>query len=67
MHQCFSGNLPSVGDLEKNVSAMFINTHISTRTPRPLMPGQIDVAGAHIKKPKPLNDDLKVHFIKLFD
>lgn len=46
-------------DLEKNISAMLINTHFSINPPRPLMPGQINVAGAHIQEPKALPEDIQ--------
>lgn len=38
---------------------MLINAHFSVNPPRPLMPGQINVAGAHIQEPKPLPKDIK--------
>lgn len=38
---------------------MLINSHRSTDVPRPSMPGLIDVAGVHIKKAKPLPEDLQ--------
>ncbi|XP_011210092.2 UDP-glucosyltransferase 2 [Bactrocera dorsalis] len=53
------GPLPHVVDLERNISMMLINSHRSTDVPRPSMPGLIDVAGVHIKKPKPLPEDLQ--------
>uniref|UniRef100_A0A336M393 UDP-glucuronosyltransferase n=2 Tax=Culicoides sonorensis TaxID=179676 RepID=A0A336M393_CULSO len=53
------GPLPSVRDLEKNISAMLINTHFSINPPRPLMPGQINVAGAHIHPPNALPSDIQ--------
>ncbi|XP_063696226.1 UDP-glycosyltransferase UGT5-like [Culicoides brevitarsis] len=53
------GPLPSVRELEKNISAMLINTHFSINPPRPLMPGQINVAGAHIHPPNPLPEDIQ--------
>lgn len=46
-------------ELEKNISAMLINTHFSINPPRPLMPGQINVAGAHIQEPKALPEDIQ--------
>lgn len=51
--------LPSVEELYQNISMIFVNTHRSTSRPRPLMPGIKNVAGAHIKPPKPLPNDLK--------
>lgn len=53
------GRLPSVEDLEKKISVHLINGHPALTFPRPRMPGMIDVAGIHIKKPKPLPKDLQ--------
>lgn len=53
------GPLPSVFDLEKSISMIFVNSHFAMIKPRPLMPGIINVAGAHIKPVKPLPDDLQ--------
>ncbi|XP_053958144.1 UDP-glucosyltransferase 2-like [Anastrepha ludens] len=53
------GPLPHVSALEKNISMMLINSHRSTDVPRPSMPGLVDVAGVHIKKRKPLPEDLQ--------
>lgn len=38
---------------------MLINSHPSTAPPRPLLPGQINVAGSHIHPPKPLPKNIK--------
>jgi glucuronosyltransferase len=46
--------LPSVQELEKSISVMLINNHISTSPPRPTMPGLVNVGGAHVKPPKRL-------------
>jgi glucuronosyltransferase len=51
--------LPSVQELEKSISVMLINNHISTNPPRPSMPGLVNVGGAHIKSPKPLPNDIQ--------
>lgn len=48
------GELPSMDDLLNNVSAILINSHHILEPPRPAMPGISLIAGAHIKKPKPL-------------
>ena len=53
------GPLPSVEDLEKSISAVFINSHWSLTKPRPLMPAMINIAGAHIKPTKPLPTDIQ--------
>lgn len=53
------GPLPSVFDLEKSISMIFVNSHFAMIKPRPLMPGMVNVAGAHIQPVKPLPDDLQ--------
>ncbi|CAO1355349.1 unnamed protein product, partial [Diamesa hyperborea] len=53
------GPLPKVEDLEKSISAIFVNSHWSINKPRPLMPGIINVAGSHIKPTKPLPNDIQ--------
>lgn len=58
-----NGPLPSIEDLEKSISVMLINTHFSINKPRPLMPGLINIAGAHIKPPKTLPADIQVHIL----
>lgn len=40
----------------------FVNTHKSTSSPRPAMPGIINIGGSHIRPPKPLPNDLKDFF-----
>ena len=51
--------LPSVAELEKKISAIFVNSHTALAGPRPAMPGMVNVAAAHIKPPKPLPADLQ--------
>jgi glucuronosyltransferase len=51
--------VPSVAVLEKSISVSIVNAHRGLSLPRPAMPGQINVGGAHIKKPKPLPKDLQ--------
>ncbi|KAL9924641.1 UDP-glycosyltransferase family 301 member D1 isoform 2-T2 [Glossina fuscipes fuscipes] len=53
------GPLPSVKDLERNISLMLINSHRSVDLPRPSMPGLIDVGGAHIMPARPLPTKLQ--------
>ncbi|XP_055588576.1 UDP-glycosyltransferase UGT4-like [Uranotaenia lowii] len=50
---------PSVYELEKGISVMLINSHISTFAPRPAISGLVNVAGAHIKPAKPLPADIR--------
>lgn len=51
--------LPSIDDIRKNISLIFVNAHRSITYPRPSMPGLIYIGGAHIKPPKPLPADLQ--------
>lgn len=54
--------LPSVIELEKNISHRIVNNHHSMMKPRPKMPGLTYIAGIHIKPPKKLPADLQVSF-----
>lgn len=51
--------LPSLSELRKNISIVFVNAHRSITYPRPTMPGLIYIGGAHIKPPKALPSDLQ--------
>lgn len=56
------GNIPSIDELHRNVSIIFVNNHRSIAPPRPLLPNIINIGGSHIKPPKPLPDDIQ-HFL----
>lgn len=46
--------------MEKNLSAILLNSHAPLTTTRPTVPGMIFVGGMHIKKiPDPLPEDIK--------
>uniref|UniRef100_A0A182TRD4 Uncharacterized protein n=1 Tax=Anopheles melas TaxID=34690 RepID=A0A182TRD4_9DIPT len=51
--------MPSIRDLEKSISVIMVNSHLSTSPPRPTIPGLVNVAGAHIKPAKELPDDIR--------
>lgn len=51
--------LPSINELRKNISIIFVNAHRAITSPRPSMPGLIHIGGAHIKASKPLPSDLQ--------
>ncbi|KAF2360184.1 UDP-glucuronosyl/UDP-glucosyltransferase [Trinorchestia longiramus] len=52
-------DLPSLYELGRNMSLMFINSHYSITTPLPLLPNQVEVGGLHIAPSKPLPKDLE--------
>lgn len=51
--------MPTVEELQQNISMIFVNIHRSIFKPRPQMPGMVSVGGAHIKPPKLLTQDLQ--------
>lgn len=53
--------VPSILELEKNISLRLVNNHLSTSHPRPTMPGIVNVAGAHIKPANTLPADIQVN------
>ncbi|XP_039439844.1 UDP-glycosyltransferase UGT5-like [Culex pipiens pallens] len=53
------GPLPSVRELEKSISVILINAHPTLTKPRPSTVGLVNIAGAHIRHPKPLPEDLQ--------
>lgn len=56
-----NGTVPSLFELEKNVSLRIVNQHHSMTYARPrVTPGITYVAGIHIRDPKPLPTDIKV-------
>lgn len=55
----FGEHIPSVIDIEKNISLVLVNIHHSIDYPRPTTPNFIPVGGMHIKPPKKLPKDLQ--------
>lgn len=53
------GPIPTVSQMEKNISLMLLNSHIPLTSMRPNVMSMVPVAGLHIKEPKPLPDDMK--------
>lgn len=51
--------LPSIEELELNVSVTLTNNHIISFKPRPKMIGMVDIAGLHIRPPKELPQNIK--------
>lgn len=50
---------PSLEEITKNISLVLLNAHPITEVARPLVPGIINIAGFHVKKPKKLPKDLQ--------
>lgn len=56
-----NGTVPSIIELEKNISFRIVNQHQSMAYARPrVTPGITYIAGIHIKKTKPLPKDIQV-------
>uniref|UniRef100_A0A8D8CYC2 UDP-glucuronosyltransferase n=2 Tax=Culex pipiens TaxID=7175 RepID=A0A8D8CYC2_CULPI len=53
------GGLPSIEELELNVSVTLTNYHIISFRPRPKMIGMVDIAGVHIRPAKELPNNIK--------
>lgn len=51
--------LPSIEELELNVSVTLTNNHIISFRPRPKMIGMVDIAGVHIRPAKELPQNIK--------
>ncbi|XP_065332904.1 uncharacterized protein LOC135934835 [Cloeon dipterum] len=56
----FGPNIPTIEEMEKNLSLVIYNNHFTLNNPRPLNPGVIDAGGMHIKdKNEKLPKDLQ--------
>lgn len=49
----------SFDEVHKSLSVLFMNNHVSTSSPRPLLPSMIGIGGIHIPEVKPLPEDIK--------
>lgn len=52
----FGETIPSVTELSKQISLMFVNTHYSLSGPKPLPPTVVELGGVHIKEPKAIDE-----------
>lgn len=43
-------DIPKMEDLRKNVSMVFVNSHVSYGIPQPSMPNLIEIGGIHVKQ-----------------
>lgn len=50
----FGDDLPSLSEIAKNTSIIFVNSHFSLNQPRPFVPAVVEVGGLHIEEPKKL-------------
>uniref|UniRef100_U5EXT1 Putative glucosyl/glucuronosyl transferase n=1 Tax=Corethrella appendiculata TaxID=1370023 RepID=U5EXT1_9DIPT len=55
-----NGPLPTVAELEKSISVILVNSHRSMLKPRPTIDGLVNIAGATIRPPKKLPQDLQL-------
>lgn len=51
--------IPSVSQMEKNISVILLNSHTPLTTSRPSVPGMIPIGGMHIYPPKKLPQDIQ--------
>ncbi|KAF5289138.1 hypothetical protein FQR65_LT02028 [Abscondita terminalis] len=58
--QKYFPNAPHLNDLYHNISLLLVNSHISIADVSPSLPNTIYIAGAHIRKPLPLPQDLQI-------
>ncbi|KAH8261353.1 hypothetical protein KR044_007857, partial [Drosophila immigrans] len=62
MQQLFAhkfDSVPSIKQLERNISALLLNTYMPLEAPRPVSFNMIQVGGLHIQKPQPLPADMQ--------
>lgn len=52
--QFFGEDVPPVNDIIYNTSVVFANNHFAISSAYPMVPNYVEIAGIHIKKPKPL-------------
>lgn len=52
--ELFGPDVTAIDVLAYNTSLLLVNSHFSVNFPRPMVPNVIEVAGIHIKNPKPL-------------
>ncbi|XP_037048256.1 UDP-glycosyltransferase UGT5-like isoform X2 [Bradysia coprophila] len=55
----FGETIPSVAELSKHISMMFVNTHYSLSGPKPMPPTVVEVGGVHIKEPEAIDESLQ--------
>ncbi|PSN47111.1 hypothetical protein C0J52_16000 [Blattella germanica] len=53
-----SQTFPSIYELQKKISLVFVNGDITTNYPRPIVPNFVGIGGIHVKAPKKLPKEL---------
>ncbi|KAJ4448269.1 hypothetical protein ANN_10283 [Periplaneta americana] len=54
VRQHFGQDVPELSVLARNMSLVLVNSHFSLNSPRPLVPGVVEVGGLHIAPPQQL-------------
>lgn len=55
-----SKDMPTIEELRRNVSLVFVNSHVSYGVPQPLTPNLIEIGGVHVKQTiEPLAEDIQ--------
>ncbi|KAK4877582.1 hypothetical protein RN001_010088 [Aquatica leii] len=57
--QTYFPNAPHLDDLYYNISLILVNSHVSINDVSPFLPNVIQIAGAHIDEPQPLQPELQ--------
>lgn len=59
----FGSNAPDVNSLFRSTTALiFVNSHFTFETPRPMIPNVIPIGGIHVLQPKPLPEVIEIIF-----
>jgi glucuronosyltransferase len=67
VRQYFGQDTPDLAELARNTSLVLVNSHFSLNSPRPLVPGVVEIGGIHIPKPKPLHQVRQMlMYVKLY-
>lgn len=54
VREVLGNNIKPLDEIAYNTSLMLVNAHFSLNEAKPTVPGLIEIAGLHIKNPKPL-------------
>lgn len=56
LKEAFGATVPSVTELAKKTSMIFVNQHYSLSGVKPLSPAVVELGGIHIKEAKPIDE-----------